>query len=137
MDESTRAGPLKVMVVDDDSSVRTLLKVALPLGDTEVEVVAEAADGDEAVKVAGRVCPDLIILDHMMPRRTGASAVPDLKRVSPGSDVIFFTAYLDALDAGDAVRKAVRRYGLEAVPKGSLIELEGAVNRIARRRAFF
>lgn len=122
------------MVVDDDDSVRSLLKVALPLGETKVEVVAEASDGDEAVRVAQRVLPDLIILDHMMPRRTGASALPGIRRVSPKSDVLFFTAYLDAIEAGEALRRAARDYQLEAVPKGSLVELEEAVRRAAHRR---
>lgn len=129
-------GPLRVMVVDDDPSVRSLLKVALPLADTEVEVVAEASDGNEAIQVAESVCPDLIILDHMMPRRTGASALPQIKKVSPNSDVIFFSAYLDAIGAGEVLKKAAKEYEVEAVPKGSLIELEAAVARVARSRIF-
>lgn len=129
-----RVEPLKVMVVDDDDSVRALLKIALPLGVSPAEVVAEAADGEEAVEVARHACPDLVILDHMMPRRSGASALRDIKRACPKSDVIFFTAYLDAPEAGEELRKAARRYRVDAVPKGSIIELEEAIRRVASRR---
>jgi two-component system response regulator YesN len=122
--------------VDDDPSIRSLLKVALPLGDAEVEVVAEASDGNEAVELAESVCPDLIILDHMMPRRTGASALPRIKRVSPNSEVIFFTAYLDAIEAGEVLKRAARDYEAQTVPKGSLVELEAAVARVAHSRIF-
>lgn len=126
--------PLKVMVVDDDSSVRALLRVALPLGDVPLKVIGEAADGYQAIEVAERLCPDLIILDHMMPKCTGAAALADLRRVSPNSDVLFFSAYIDAVGTGEVLRRAARQYDVEAIPKGSLDELEEAVVRVAHRR---
>lgn len=126
--------PVKILVVDDDDSVRSLLRVALPLADPELEVVAEAADGGEAIDIAGRLRPDVIILDHMMPTLTGAAALPDLKRVSPGSDVVFFSAYLDAVGAGEIVREAANTYAAEMVQKGSITELESTVERVASRR---
>lgn len=125
---------MTVMVVDDDNSVRALLRFALPLGEVPVKVIGEAADGNEAIKVAERIHPDLIILDHMMPRRTGAAALPDLRRVSPNSDVLFFSAYIDAVESGEPLRRAAKQYEIEAVQKGSITELEFAVARVAHRR---
>lgn len=125
---------LKVVVVDDDASVRGLLRVALPLGNVALEVVEEAADGNEAIEVTERLRPDLVILDHMMPHRTGASALPGIRRVSPESVVIFFSAYLDAVETGEALRRASREFRVEAVAKGSLTELEAAVERLAQSR---
>lgn len=125
---------LRVVIVDDDESVRRLLNVALPLLETEVEVVGEAADGRDAVGVAAETSPDLIILDHMMPVVTGADAVPDLRRASPKSDIMFFTAYIDSPQVGDELREVSDRYHLEMIPKGGLAELEAAVGRVARRR---
>lgn len=125
---------LRVVVVDDDESVRRLLSVALPLLETEVEVVGEAEDGRKAVEVAKATSPDLIILDHMMPVRTGAQSVPELLKASPRSDILFFTAYIDSPEVGDELRDVSDRYQLEMIPKGGLADLEAAIGRLAEKR---
>lgn len=122
---------IKIMVVDDDQSVRQLLGVALPLSRDDVEIVGEAVDGDEAVAKARELRPDLIILDHMMPRRTGASAVPDIRKACPATEIVFFSAYIDAVDAGQAMSKMHDEYGIKAIPKGDITELEVYLDRVA------
>ena len=126
---------LKVLVVDDDAAVRRLLTVAIPLGVSGSEVVGTATDGVEAVEQVRRLKPDVIILDHMMPHRTGADVIPELKAACPDAEILMFSAYLDSPFIGDEIRQTTRAYGVKALPKGSLEDLEATVSHIAASRA--
>lgn len=123
------------MIVDDDQSMRHMLGLVLTSSDAGIEVVGEAENGGDAVTLAESICPDLIVLDLCMPKRSGAEAVPDLMRVCPKSEIIFFTAYLDSPDIGAPLRKVVEDYGLLAIPKAGISQLEDAIGRAASRRS--
>ena len=62
---------IRVMIVDDHSIVRVGLKQVLEQSG-EFEVVGEAADGEEAVRVAADVSPDVVVMDVIMPRKDGS-----------------------------------------------------------------
>lgn len=62
----------RVLICDDDAGIRTSLRAVLEDGDVGVE---ETADGDECVEAVRRRPPDLLILDFMMPKRDGISAL--------------------------------------------------------------
>lgn len=121
------------MIVDDDQSMRHMLGLVLTSGDVGIEVIGEAANGGEAVTLAGTMCPDLIVLDHCMPQKSGAEAVPELRAACPTSEIILFTAYLDSPDIGEPLRRVVEEYGLEAIPKAGITQLEEAIGRAAIR----
>ncbi len=63
-----------VLVVDDDTSTRRLLRTLLEQSE-HFSVVGEADDGENAVSQAGALRPDLVLLDYLMPRANGASAL--------------------------------------------------------------
>lgn len=126
---------LRVLVVDDDESVRRLLTLVLPLGVSGPEVVGSANDGVEAVEQARRLKPDLIILDHMMPVRSGADSIPHLLRECPDAEILMFSAYLDSPQVGDEIRDVASEHGVQTLAKGSIDGLEAAVSRIAQARA--
>jgi DNA-binding NarL/FixJ family response regulator len=88
------AGAIRVLLVDDSPEVRKLLTTRLALEDG-FEVVGEAADGAEAIAVATREQPDLVVLDAMMPVLSGIDALPSIIQGSPGSKVIVYSAYTD------------------------------------------
>jgi NarL family two-component system response regulator LiaR len=98
---------IRVLIVDDHSVVREGLRTFLELQDG-IEVAGEAADGDEAVATAERLGPDVILMDLVMPRRDGVSAMRALRDRVPASRVIVLTSFLDderlmpALQAGAA-----------------------------------
>jgi chemotaxis response regulator CheB len=62
---------LRVLICDDEPSLRTLLGIALGL-EPDLEVVANGADGLDAVELAEQVRPDVVLLDLVMPRMTGS-----------------------------------------------------------------
>lgn len=86
--------PARVLIVDDSDDVRSLLRLALGMED-RFEVVGEAGNGAEAIKVASEVAPDLIVLDRDMPVLSGVEALPALRRVAPDAAVVLFTAHAD------------------------------------------
>jgi two-component system phosphate regulon response regulator PhoB len=77
------------MIVDDDESVRSLLRMTLPEGTYEIE---EAIDGEEALALLASHVPDLVLLDWKMPGRHGSLVLDELKRRHPQLPVIVLTA---------------------------------------------
>ena len=96
---------IKVLVVDDHSIVREGLKYVLEQSG-EFEVVGQAGDGEEAVRMAAEVSPDLVVMDVMMPRKDGVEACRDIIESAPETRVVMLTvaneetAVLEAVAAG-------------------------------------
>jgi DNA-binding NarL/FixJ family response regulator len=91
-------GAIRVMLVDDDPFIRDLFATSLETAGGFV-VVGEAGDADSAVAVAARVVPEVVLLDNMMPGRSGIEVVPELKRACPGARVLVVSAADDVADA--------------------------------------
>jgi CheY-like chemotaxis protein len=81
--------PRRIMIVDDDESVRSLLRMTLPEGEYEIE---EAIDGEEALTLLTSHVPDLVLLDWKMPGRHGSLVLDELKTRHPQLPVIVLTA---------------------------------------------
>lgn len=105
---------VRVVIVDDSDDVRLLLRIMLQQ-DKRFEIVAEAADGFEAIERVGETQPDLVVLDRQMPRLGGIEALPQIRESAPNAAVVLYTAIPDAgthhaaLAAGavDVVEKGV------------------------------
>ena len=93
----------RVLIVDDDRSVRRLLRILFE-SDDDYEVVGEADDGREAVALARSYAPDVIMLDLAMPGMGGLEALPLLLAVAPSARV----AILSSLDEADVAEAAFR-----------------------------
>ncbi len=114
-------GKIKILIADDHAVVREGTRQILEQ-ETDLEVVAEAADGEEAVKLAGSSRPDVAILDIAMPGIDGIEATKQIKALYPGITVLILTAYDDdqfvfgLLEAGAAgyLLKSVRGHELVA-----------------------
>ena len=82
----------KIVIAEDHTILREGLK-ALLSSSAELEVVGEAEDGREAVKLASELTPDLILMDLSMPRMNGIEAIKEIKRQHPGIKILVLTVY--------------------------------------------
>jgi DNA-binding NarL/FixJ family response regulator len=103
---------VRLLVVDDHAVVRQSL-VRLLSKDSELEVVGEAADGYEAVKLAEDLAPDLVLMDLYMPGLDGVEAIRRIKQSVPSCEVVVLTASLADEDVVEAVQAGARGYILK------------------------
>ncbi len=104
---------IRVLLVDDHRIVREGLANTLA-DEPDIEVVGEAADGQEAVQAGGRLLPDVVVMDVSMPRLGGERATRLLKELLPGLRVVALSMHDD-----EAVVERMRRAGADAyVTKG-------------------
>lgn len=86
---------IKVLIADDHTLMRSGLRLMLS-GQQDIEVVGEAADGNEAIALAEKNVPDIVLLDISMPEVSGLECLKGLQTKSPGSKVILLTMHEDA-----------------------------------------
>jgi NarL family two-component system response regulator LiaR len=111
------AEPIRVLIVDDHAVVREGLRAFLETQE-ELEVVGEAADGNEAVRAASRLGPDVILMDLVMPELDGVGAMRALRERVPDARVIVLTSFLDEDKLLPAIRAGAAGYLLKnAEPK--------------------
>ena len=101
--------PATVLVCDNEEVLRTLVRASL--GDRGYEI-AEARDGDESLEIARRTKPDLIILDMLMPGRSGLNVLAEVRRdpTLANTPVIVLTARAQASDREAALRAEADRF---------------------------
>ncbi|HUP86527.1 MAG TPA: response regulator transcription factor [Acidimicrobiales bacterium] len=84
--------PFRVVLVDDMVALRQLIRLTLERSG-RFEVVGEAGNGEEGVKVAAETTPDLILLDISMPVMDGLEALPILRRTTPDATVVMLSGF--------------------------------------------
>jgi DNA-binding NarL/FixJ family response regulator len=105
MSEPAPGQPVRVLIADDQKVVREGLVSLIGLL-PGVDVVGAAVDGDDAVRLAGELSPDVVLMDLNMPRCNGVQATARLRDSQPGTAVVVLTTYSDddwvfsALQAG-------------------------------------
>jgi DNA-binding NarL/FixJ family response regulator len=103
----TNKDQLTVLIADDHPLVREALHRALEV-EEDMKLVAEASDGEEAVKLASELKPNVVVMDIVMPKVNGIEATRKIKEVAPDTAILILTAYddeeyvLGLLDAGAA-----------------------------------
>jgi len=104
--------PIRILIADDHEVVRQGLRVSLGV-DPDLEVVGEAADGAEAVRLAHRLRPDLVLMDLLMPELDGIAATQVIRRELPETEVVALTSVLEDASVVDAVRAGAIGYLLK------------------------
>jgi PAS domain S-box-containing protein len=97
-------GRARLLLVDDHVVIRQGL-VALLSGEPDLQVVGEASDGDEALELAGRLHPDIVLMDFSMPRMNGVEATRRMRGLLPHTRVVALSMFDDA-DRAEAMKRA-------------------------------
>ena len=103
---------VRVLIADDHAVVRQGLRMFLALDD-ELEVVAEAADGEEALRLARQLRPDVVLMDLLMPRMDGIAATAAIRAELPDTEVIALTSVLEDRSVVQAVKAGAIGYLLK------------------------
>lgn len=111
----------RILLADDHALVRRGVRMILD-SEPDLTVIAEAADGAEAVELARADPPDLAILDIAMPRMTGLQAAREISRQQPGLRVLFLTMYDNEQYFFEALRVGAAGYVLKSVADRDLVE---------------
>ena len=113
--------PVRVLIADDHQVVREGLQMILAESDGEIVVVGEASDGDEAVRLATAMKPDVVLMDLSMPRVDGLEATRRLTEAGVPSRVLILTSFAEGEGVRDAVRAGVTGYLMKDVLKAELL----------------
>jgi DNA-binding NarL/FixJ family response regulator len=128
-----RPGKLRILIADDHEMVRQGLKRVLGMR-PGWEVCGEAANGLEAVELARRLKPDIVVLDLSMPRVGGLVATREIRKALPQTEVLILTMYDSEQLIREVLAAGARGYLLKS-DAGAL--LLAAVESISRRQPFF
>jgi DNA-binding NarL/FixJ family response regulator len=118
----------RILLADDHGVVRRGLRLILD-GEPDLEVVAEASDGAEAVEIAARGGVDLVILDIAMPRMTGLQAAREMARKGLAARVLLLSMYDNEQYVFEAMKAGAAGYVLKSVADRELVEACRAVRR--------
>ncbi|WP_459549929.1 response regulator [Nocardia sp. X0981] len=117
----TTPAPARILLADDHALVRSGLRMILD-AEPDLTVVAEAANGYEAVQQIGHVPVDLAILDIAMPRMTGIQAAREINRVTPGVRILMLSMYDNEQYFFESLRVGASGYVLKSVADRDLLE---------------
>ncbi|MFC3835580.1 MULTISPECIES: response regulator [Deinococcus] len=120
--------PVRVLLVDDHAVVRQGLRLFLGL-DPRIEVVGEAANGEEALAEADALIPDVIVMDLMMPVMDGITATRHLRRRLPETEIIALTSTLEEHKVNGAIEAGAISYMLKDASSDTLAD---AIHAAAR-----
>ena len=123
--------PIRVLLADDQRVVREGLTLILDLLE-DVEVVETASDGEQAVAIAERLSPDVVLMDLRMPRVDGIEAIRRLAASRPRIGVIALTTYADDASVLGALRAGARGY---LTKDASAEQIAAAISRVASGEA--
>ena len=115
------ADRIRVVLVDDHAVVRQGLRSFLEM-QPDIAVVGEAATAAEAVELASRLTPDVVLMDLVMPSGDGVETIRTLREVAPGVRVLVLSSYLDDPRVFGAVQAGAAGYLLKDVQPDALAE---------------
>ncbi len=120
--------PIRVLIADDHALVRKGLH-ALISAKPDIEVIGEAADGEEAVQRARTLRPDVILLDLVMPRKDGIAAIQEITQENPRARILVLTSFAEDERVFAAIKAGALGYLLKDSLPAELLQAISAVYR--------
>ncbi len=125
---------IRILIAEDQPLIRRAFASMLAL-EPDLEIVAQAADGVEAVQAARRYLPDVVLLDIQMPRLNGIAATRQIVRDCPDAQVIILTTYDSDDLIFDSICAGAQAYLLKDAEEGEILDTIRAVSRGQSRLA--
>ena len=119
---------IRILIADDHAVVREGLR-ALIGTEAGMELVGEAADGEEAVSLARDLRPDVILLDLIMPRKTGIEAIGEIRDENPDARVLILTSFAEDEKVYTAIKAGALGYLLKDASPQELLQAIRDVHR--------
>lgn len=123
---------ITVMLVDDHTVVRQGVKTFLST-QPDLQIVGEAESGEEGVRLARELIPDVVLMDLIMPGISGVEATRQIKQVSPRSQVIILTSYYEDENIFPALRAGAISYTLKDIRPSELADI---IRKAAKGESF-
>jgi DNA-binding NarL/FixJ family response regulator len=124
--------PIRVLLVDDHAIVREGLRALLD-ETASLQIVGEAADGTEALELAHRLRPDVVLMDLKMPGLPAADAIRTIRAQYPATHVLVLTSYAEDRLVEEVLRAGALGYVLKNIVAADLIR---AIATVARGEAW-
>src|SRR5262249_3454099 len=121
----------RILLAEDEQIVRQGIRALLE--QAGFEIVAEASDGREAIRLAPHLRPDIAVLDLAMPNMNGTTAAQELARVAPGTRVVVLTAHREDEQVLAALEAGIEGYVLKTEATADLVR---ALREVVRGRTY-
>jgi DNA-binding NarL/FixJ family response regulator len=118
---------IKVVLADDEAMVRAGLRLLVD-GEEGLEVVGEAVDGEDAVRVVAQTRPDVVLMDVRMPRKNGLDAAREVLSLDPAPRVLVLTTFDEEEVVDEALRRGITGFLLKSSPPDDML---AAIRRAA------
>ncbi|MBV9615643.1 MAG: response regulator transcription factor [Ktedonobacteraceae bacterium] len=119
---------IQVLIVDDHAVVRQGIRFLLEQ-QPDIVVVGEGSNGAEAIKLAADLLPDVILLDLLMPEMDGVTAVREIKRITPATQIIVLTSYYEDDQIFGVIKSGALSYLLKDTTPSDLVAAVRAASR--------
>ncbi len=129
----TATRPIRILLADDHTVMRNGLRLLLER-QPNLEVVGEASDGRETVRLAESVAPDVVVLDIAMPNLNGIEAARQITASRPEAAIVILSMHSDESYVIRALKAGARAYLLKDSAEGDLI---AAIHAISEGKSFF
>jgi DNA-binding NarL/FixJ family response regulator len=132
VNSTSQVSPIRVLVCDDHALVRSGLRLVLE-AEPDIEAAGEAADAEEAIERARELQPDVVLLDVVLPGRSGVEAVPDVLAAAPETKVLMLSMQDDPTYVRGAFAAGATGYVLKEAVEAELVQ---GVREVAAGRRF-
>ena len=113
---------IRILIVDDHTVVRKGLAALLSAEKYGIEVIAEAGNGEEAIHLAGQLEPDVILMDLVMPGKSGLEAIIEIKRMQPQARILVLTSFANGENVTQAIRAGAYGFLLKDTSPDELVQ---------------